>query len=115
MSRAALIRQSDPLPSTITQVILVGPGYVPPTDHIIVKSETVKIGDHWDGTQIVSVANPGPPSPTPPTLDEIYDNTLLTQKVLRAVVLALNDGTLPIATNKTGPQLRAIIKARMPN
>lgn len=52
-------------------------------------------------------------NPPPPTLDQIYDATLQTQRVLKAVVLALNDGSLPIATNKTPAQLKAIIKAKM--
>lgn len=49
----------------------------------------------------------------PPTLDEVYDQALLNEKVLKALVLALNDGTLPVGTNKTGAQLKAIIKAKM--
>lgn len=52
-------------------------------------------------------------SPTPPTLDQIYDDLILAQRLLKAVVLALNDGSLPVGTNKTGAQLKAIIKAKM--
>lgn len=50
---------------------------------------------------------------TPLTIDEIYDQALLTQKVLKAVILALNDGTLSVGTNKTGAQIKTIIKAKM--
>ncbi len=51
---------------------------------------------------------------TPPvTLDQIYDQAILSQQVLKAVILALNDGTLPVGTNKTAAQLKAIIKAKM--
>ncbi len=52
-------------------------------------------------------------TPPPATPDQIYDATIQTQQVLKALVLALNDGTLPIATNKSGPQLKNIIKAHM--
>lgn len=51
--------------------------------------------------------------PAPPTLDQIYDQAIQTQQVLKAVILALNDGTLPVGTNKTGAQLKTIIKAKM--
>ena len=52
------------------------------------------------------------PKPAP-TLDEIYDSMIQSQRVLKAIVLALNDGSLPVGTNKTPAQLKAIIKAKM--
>jgi hypothetical protein len=48
-----------------------------------------------------------------PTLDEIYDQQILDSRLLRAVVLAINDGTLLVGGNKTPAQLKAIIKAKM--
>lgn len=48
-----------------------------------------------------------------PTIDEIYDATILQQRVLKAVVLAINDGTLTVGGNRTPAQLKAIIKAKM--
>ena len=49
----------------------------------------------------------------PPTLDEIYDRTIQTERVLKAVVLALNDGSFLPGLKKTNAQLKAIIKAKM--
>lgn len=62
-----------------------------------------------DNAEVVSYRAPLPS----PTLDELYDQAILNQRVLKAVILALNDGTLPIGTNKTAVQLKAIIKAKM--
>lgn len=50
---------------------------------------------------------------TTPTLDQIYDETILTQRVLRALVLALNDGTFVPGSNYTGAQIKARIKSKM--
>ncbi len=58
----------------------------------------------------ISAADPPPP---PPTDDEIYDAVIQNQKVLKAVVLSLNDGTLVPGANKTGADLKAIVKANM--
>lgn len=49
----------------------------------------------------------------PLTLDQIYDAELQTQRLLRAVVLALNDGTLPVGQNRTGAQIKTAVRAKM--
>jgi hypothetical protein len=51
--------------------------------------------------------------PPPSALDQLYDQTLKTQRVLKALVLALNDGSLSVGSNLTSAQLRAAIKAKM--
>ncbi len=48
-----------------------------------------------------------------PTPDQYYDRHITTERLLRAVVLALNDGSLVPGSNKTGAQLKAIIKAKL--
>ena len=53
-----------------------------------------------------------PPSP-PPTNDEIYDQVIQNQKVLKAVVLALNDGSFVPGANASGADLKTAIKAKM--
>ena len=57
--------------------------------------------------------DPADPPPDPPTLDDIYDQTIQNQRVLKAVVIAINDGSLVPGANLTGPQIKAIIKATM--
>ena len=51
--------------------------------------------------------------PIPPTPDELYDLYLQQQNLLKAIVLCLNDGTLPVGQNLTGPQIKAIVKVRI--
>ena len=52
-------------------------------------------------------------APAPPTADKIYDAVIQTERVLRAVVLSINDGTLGVGANQTPVELKAIIKANM--
>ncbi len=52
-------------------------------------------------------------NPSPPTNEEIYDKLLLQSKLLKALVLSLNDGTLPVGTDLSNAQLKTIIKANM--
>ena len=59
-----------------------------------------------------TVALADPPAP-PPTDDEIYDIAVKTQKVLNAIVLSINDGTLVPGANVTNAALKAIVKANM--
>jgi hypothetical protein len=56
---------------------------------------------------------PADPDPPEPTVDEIYDQLLQNQRLLKAVVLAINDGSLTVGGNRTPTQLKAIIKAKM--
>ena len=57
--------------------------------------------------------DPADPPPQPPTLDEIYDKTILNERVLKALALALNDGSFIPGSNLTNAQLKAIHKAKM--
>ncbi len=57
--------------------------------------------------------DPMNPIPPPPTNDEIYDQVIQNQKVLKAVVLSINDGTLVPGADAAGGTLRSIIKANM--
>ena len=57
--------------------------------------------------------DPADPAPPPATLDEIYDQTILNQRVLKALALALNDGSFVPGDNLTNAALKAIVKAKM--
>lgn len=48
-----------------------------------------------------------------PTNEEIYDATVQNQKLLKAVVLSLNDGTFVPGANISNAALKAIIVAKM--
>jgi len=53
----------------------------------------------------------------PPTQDEIndaiYESTLLNQKILKALIMALNDGTFVPGSNYTAEQIKNGIKRRI--
>ena len=53
------------------------------------------------------------PLPSPPTNDEIYDHVIQKEKVLKAYVLAVNDGSIVPGSNMTNAQLKAAVKAKM--
>ena len=57
--------------------------------------------------------DPADPLPPPPTADQIYDQVIQNQKVLKAYILAVNDGTITPGSNMTGAQLKAAVKAKM--
>ena len=60
------------------------------------------------------LASGGVPDPhVPLTLDQVYDAELMTQRLLKATVLALNDGSLPVGQNRTGAQIKAALKPKM--
>lgn len=61
-----------------------------------------------DNAEVIAFNNPDPI-----TDDELFDKIILNQKVLKAVVLSLNDGTLVPGSNYTNAQIKAIIKANM--
>ena len=48
-----------------------------------------------------------------PTDDAVYTETFKSQRLLKAYVLALNDGSIVPGSNMTGAQLKAAIKAKM--
>jgi len=49
----------------------------------------------------------------PPTLDDIYDQTIQNQRVLRAYILAVNDGSITPGSNMTGAALKTAVRAKM--
>ncbi len=51
--------------------------------------------------------------PPPPTNEEVYDIVIQNQKVLKAVVLALNDGTFVPGADVSGAILKAAITSKM--
>ena len=53
------------------------------------------------------------PAPAPPSNSEIYDTVILTQRVLKAVVLALNNGDIVPGGNVSGAALKAAVIANM--
>jgi len=52
-------------------------------------------------------------APPPPTNDEIYDEVLQNQKVFKAYVLAINDGSVVPGSGMSGAQLKAAVTAKM--
>lgn len=58
------------------------------------------------------ILDPLPPDPGP-TLDELYDDVMKNQRVLKALALCLNDGTIIPGANVSGAILKAAIKVRM--
>lgn len=57
--------------------------------------------------------DPADPPPIPPTNDEIYDQVIQSQKVLKAYILAINDGSIVPGSSMSGAALKGAIKARM--
>jgi len=49
----------------------------------------------------------------PPTKDEIYDEVIKTQRVFKAYVLAVDDGSIVPGSNMGGAALKAAVKAKM--
>lgn len=52
-------------------------------------------------------------NPPPPTNDEVYNQTLQNNKLLKALILCLNDGSIVPGANVSGASLRNAIKAKM--
>ena len=67
------------------------------------------IMDKW---ATIPVPPPEPVDP-PPTNDEIYDHVIQTNKVLKAIVLSINDGSFVFGAKVGGARLKAIFKANM--
>ncbi len=53
------------------------------------------------------------PDSLPPTHDEIYDEVIKNQRVFKAYVLAVNDGSIVPGSNMTGVALKAAVKDKM--
>tara|TARA_Y100000296_G_scaffold83259_1_gene113744 strand:+ start:82 stop:438 length:357 start_codon:yes stop_codon:yes gene_type:complete len=76
---------------------------------LVPESPGMLLGGTWDGADFGPVPRP----PSPPTTDEIYDGVIKNEKVLKALVLALNDGSIVPGANATNAALKAAIKAKM--
>lgn len=71
---------------------------------------------HWQEYQrwLVEGNTPDPVEVSvPPTSSEIYDQTIQNSKVLKALVLAINDGTIVPGANVTPGALKTAIKSKM--
>jgi hypothetical protein len=53
------------------------------------------------------------PPPAGPTTEEVYNQAMQNSKVLKALALALNDGSIVPGSNMTNAALKAAIKAKM--
>ena len=61
-----------------------------------------------DGPEVEAFLNP-----PEPTLDEIYDQQIQTNKLIKGIVLSLNDGSFVVGSAYTNAELKSIIKAKM--
>ena len=62
---------------------------------------------------VPNTPEPEDPPPPPQTLDEVYDQAIQNSKVLKAVILALNDGTFVPGSNYTNAQIKNRIKGKI--
>ena len=67
-----------------------------------------EVGWSYDGVTFTA-----PPTSSPPTNDQIYDQVIQSQKVFKAYILAINDGSIVPGSNMTGSALKAAVKAKM--
>lgn len=65
-----------------------------------------------DAWSVIPVPVPGPVTPQP-TDGQIYDSVIKNQAVLKALVLALNAGSIVPGANVSNAQLKTAIKAKM--
>jgi len=75
------------------------------------KSISAKDVAEWITNGGVPVA--ADPPPGPPTNDEIYDQVMQQQAVLKAFALCINDGSIVPGANVSGAALKAAVKAKM--
>jgi len=71
----------------------------------------VKTGYSYDGDQFT--APTVEPEPEQPTTDELYDRGMRNNKIIKALVLCINDGSIVPGANATPAQLKAAIKGKM--
>jgi maltose-binding protein MalE len=64
----------------------------------------------WAKTNSPDSADPAPPAAT---VEEIYDRAIQNQKLLKALILALNDGSFIPNSGLTNAALKNIIKAKL--
>lgn len=66
-----------------------------------------------DDPEIVAYLNPAPPTDQE-RIDTAFSANSETLKLIRAVVLAINDGTLVTGAGLTGAELKTIIRDHLP-
>lgn len=87
-------------------------------------SEVIKIGwgtvvegtQPWKKYEAWLVGNTPDPADAPtalPTASEIYDQAIKNSKVLKALILSINDGSIVPGANVSGAVLKTAIKAKM--
>ena len=69
-----------------------------------------EVADWITGGGVPLAADPPPP---PPTNDQIYDQVMQNQAVLKAFALCINDGSIVPGAGVTGAALKAAVKAKM--
>jgi len=84
----------------------------PPPNCTIMQTDVGDINDTWDGTNFI------PPSVQPLPLpqltpDQIVNMEITDRSLVRALILALNDGSFVPGGNLANGQLRAIFKAKL--
>jgi hypothetical protein len=68
------------------------------------------VGWSYDGATFTAPVVVSEPAPTD---DDTYSRSIQVDKVLKAVVLSINDGTLVPGANVSNAALKAIVKANM--
>jgi len=72
---------------------------------------------HYEAVQewigLGNTPDPADPPPAPPTNDEIYDQVMQQQAVLKAFALCINDGSIVPGANISAADLKAAVKANM--
>ena len=66
--------------------------------------------DKW---ATIPVKEPEPVGPPPPTNDEIYDRAIQANKVLKAIMLSIDDGSFVFGAKVGRTRLKAIVTANM--
>lgn len=81
-------------------------GADPPSGSIEVPAAPEDARQTWNGASWSA-------KPPPPTNDELYDQNIQQNKVFKAYVLAVNDGSIVPGSNMTGAALKAAVTAKM--
>lgn len=73
----------------------------------------------WADLQVWLLTNTPDPEVNPivvndnPTVDDVYDDLLLTNRIVKALIEALNDGTFVPGSNYTNQQIKNGLKNRL--
>jgi hypothetical protein len=76
----------------------------------VVPTDTGNINDTYNGMIFI---RPPVTLPADPTPDQVLAIALQARSLAKALLLALNDGSLPIGSNLANGQLRAILRAKI--